>query len=307
MYYTYLEFINEIPLPSDTILILEKLDKSIIVPPEDNIIYKKYEKDDDGFVQKKNRKKQIVEEKDSWKQPKLIATVIEKKEGIDKDIGEIRAFLNKMTEKNAEIQKKNIIEKISNIIVDNEEEDLLKISNAIFEIASTQRYSSVLYAELYKELISRYEIFHIILNKFIDNFQNKINNTDYDVDDSDFDKFCEFNKLNDKQKSTCLFIVNLVKIEVITSEILLNFIDYYMKYITNLIDEENKISVVENITEYIFILIPKEKLFVYYDLWNKTIVPQIYEFSKKKRQNHKSLSSRVIFRFQEISVNISLH
>ena len=336
MYYSYHEFIqyeeilvksNLIFLPNDTLNVIENLNNSIVIPFEDiNTDYNKkndkMEKDENGFITKKKysdkSKKNVIDYtniQNSWlNKPKLVATIIEKKEGIEKDINDVRVSLNKISVKTFETHKENIITKISSCIEKFEDcnllnnEDLLKISNAIFDIASTNKFMSDLYAELYKELINKYEIFNVILNNFIDNFKNKINNTNYDVDENDFDKVSDFNKLNDKQKSTCLFIVNLVKKSVIQSEILLDFIDYYLKYITVLIDEDNKIHVVENITEYIFILIPKcdnkKNMFEKYDLWKNTIVPLIVDFSKKKRTNHKSISSRVIFKFQEIFENL---
>jgi DNA-binding CsgD family transcriptional regulator len=345
MYYSYHDFIqheeqlfksNCIFLPKETINVIENLNNIIVIPFEDTNTdyskkYDKMEKDENGFITKRkytDRTKKInidnTNTQNTWlNKPKLTPTqAFEKKEGIEKDINDVRICLNKISVKTFETHKENIITKISSCIDKIEDcdllnnEDLLKISNAIFEIASTNKFMSELYAELYKILINKYEIFNVILNKFIDNFKNKINNTNYDIDESDFDKVSDFNKLNDKQKSTCLFIVSLVKKCVIKSEILLDFIDYYLKYITVLIDEENKISVVENITEYIFILIPKgddkklfklssgKSIFEENNQWNNVIVPTIVEFSKKKRTNHKSISSRVIFKFQEIVENL---
>jgi hypothetical protein len=329
MYYTYQEFIqyeekiintNVDYLSTETITIIDKLNDTIVVP-FDEIDYspktvktEKTEKDEDGFITKNKTKKMVPNTNihNSWlNKPKIVATqFIVNREGIEKDISDIRILLNKISLKTYEIHKENIINKISSCIEKIEDcdllnnEDLLKISNSLFDIASTNKFMSELYVELYKELINKYEIFNKILDNFIGNFKNKINNTKYEIDETDFDKMSDFNKMNDKQKSTCLFIVNLVKKKVISCDILLEFIDYYLKYITVLIDEENKIDVVENITEYIFILIPKYNIFEKNDKWKNTIVPFIVEFSKKKRINHKSISSRVIFKFEEIVKNI---
>ena len=72
------------------------------------------------------------------------ATKIEEKVGIDFQIDIIRTFLNKMSDKNYIDMRNRIIENIDKLIEENiTSEDMLRISSAIFDIASTNRFYSI--------------------------------------------------------------------------------------------------------------------------------------------------------------------
>ena len=87
-------------------------------------------------------------------------TQLEKKEeGVDKDIDELRGILNKLTSKNYDTMKANIIQTLTKMFEKNcNEEDLEKIGESIFEIGSVNKFWSALYAKLYKDLIKHFEI-----------------------------------------------------------------------------------------------------------------------------------------------------
>ena len=77
-------------------------------------------------------------------------TKIDKKEGTDKIMNDIRICLNKMSNKNYDTQKTSIFELLSSMDSESEKE---KVAITIFDIASTNKFYSEMYAKIYKELI----------------------------------------------------------------------------------------------------------------------------------------------------------
>jgi hypothetical protein len=67
--------------------------------------------------------------------------------------------LNKLSDKNYIDMRNRIIENIDKLIEENiTSEDMLRISSAIFDIASTNRFYSKIYADLYSDLSTKYDV-----------------------------------------------------------------------------------------------------------------------------------------------------
>jgi len=237
-------------------------------------------------------------------------TKIEIKEGINKKIGEIRIILNKISIKNYELQTEKIVEIITDFytVNDNNEceyfkEHLSKITKYIFDIASSNKFFSELYAELYKTLINKFVVFKDCLNDFLDSFTKTIDNIHYEDPNKDYDKFCEYTKQNDTRRATCLFIVNLTKKMCIVPSVLLHIIQHFLNYSIMYIYEPNRVNEVDEITENIFILVSQShKLLCEYnkDEWNTQIMTIIYKISQMKLKEHPSISNRTIFKYMDI-------
>ena len=190
------------------------------------------------------------------------ATVIDKKEGIEKSINDIRVCLNKISAKNYKSQLETIIENINNILLDNENkiEDMKTIVKAIFDIASNNKFFSELYADLYKELGDKFPEFNLIIEEFLVQYKENVKEIVYVDPNTDYDKFCNYNKSNDKRKALSAFLVNLMKKQIITRELLLDIILYLQGLVSKYIDEPNRLNEVEEITENLFIIIPNIKI-----------------------------------------------
>ena len=276
---------------------------------------------------------------EAWSQLRSFKpTVVEKKtEGVEKTMNTIRSCLNKISTKNYESKKNEIIEYITQLcngvnlstseLDENENEtknqvEIEKIANNIFEIASTNKFFSELYAELYKSLIEKFEIFREILNRFIVNFTDTMHTIKYIDPNEDYDMFCTYNKLNDIRKATVVFIVNLVKQGVLESEVLLNISSKTFSILMEYINEPNRINEVEEITENIFLLITQSNSFLNLNKlkpsscencdatcefqqcniqsgWN-AILENIKSLSQMKVKDKPSISSRAIFKYMDI-------
>jgi hypothetical protein len=256
-------------------------------------------------------KKNKVPEENWEKMKPFKSTVIEKKEGIEKSINDVRICLNKISSKNYETQRDCIFELINKIIDeselqdnDNDMVDLNKIATSIFEIASTNKFYSELYATLYKELISKFPFLHEKINEFLQNYQDSIMMIVYVDANKDYDKFCENNKLNDRRKAMTVFLVNLMKHKIIQKKILLDLLKTQMDLVLTYIDEENKVNEMEEITENISLFITLSNLDMAELTEWKDIIQVIENISRLKVKEHKSISSRAVFKYMDILDNI---
>jgi hypothetical protein len=255
-----------------------------------------------------NRRYKMLNQKkttdDNWENLRVPfkSTVLEKKEGIDKSINDIRIRLNKISTKTYDILKDEIIEQI-NIIKENEEstnEDLTLVVKSIFDIASNNKFYSSLYADLYKELSVKFTEFTDIINDFIYKYKESLKDINYIDPNIDYDKFCDYNKKNDTRKALSMFIVNLMKKELIEKKMVIEIIFHLQELALKYIDEPNKTNEIEEITENLFIIITSAKEdCVFEENWDK-LMDNIKEFSLMKVKEKVSMSSRALFKFRDI-------
>ena len=232
-------------------------------------------------------KKEIDE---SWLQPKFKTTVIEKKDGV---MNSIRSCLNKLSEKNYDTNKIELLELINNL----DSEQLTIVANNIFDIASTNKFYSKIYAKLYKELLNKFTIFNEILQNFISVFTETMKNIQYVEQNKNYDEFCEYNKKNDKRKATSVFIVNLVSNEVLSVSTLSEIVMKVQSVMTEYMNVSDKTNEVEEITENLFLLI--HSILKNTNEW-PTILENITHISKCKAKDYPSLTSRCIFKHLDI-------
>jgi uncharacterized membrane-anchored protein YjiN (DUF445 family) len=248
---------------------------------------------------------------ESWTQLRSFkSTVMEKKtEGVEKTMNDIRSCLNKISAKNYDSKKNEIIEYINTFYSDptmEKSEEIEKIANNIFEIASTNKFFSELYAELYKSLVEHFEIFQDILNRFIINFTDTMHNIQYVDPNEDYDKFCAYNKLNDMRKATVVFIVNLAKKGVLEPETLISISSKTFSILMENINQPNNINEVEEITENIFLLVTQSISILKVQSGWSDILEHIKTLSQLKVKDRPSMSSRAIFKYMDIMDKIQV-
>ena len=230
-------------------------------------------------------------------------TKIEKKEGTEKYINDIRICLNKMSNKNYDTQQPVIIQKISEM---EDEEQILKVATAIFDIASTNKFYSEMYAKIYKELMDLYPVFQTILNDFLLQFLTSVSELKFVDPNIDYDGFCNYNKQNDKKKATAVFIIHMTKQNVILPEKVLDIIHNLIMKIEECMITENQLNELEEMTELVnlfvlegYVLLSSIFSLSENQLWQQVIL-KIREFSQLKVKDKKSLSSRVIFKYMDL-------
>ena len=266
-----------------------------------------YSKNGPDFLHKKRRNNKSMEivNEDDWETIRTFQTIkIEQKVGLDAQIDLLRSHLNKMSDKNYLDIKNKIIDVIENImkeLVDTFE--MSKLGTIIFEIASTNRFYSKMYADLYTDLINNFQIMEDVFQENFNNYMNLFDNIEYVEPNVDYTKFCKINKDNEKRKSLASFFVNLMNNNIISKNKIVNITRNLLNKIYNFINQDNKKNEVDELTENIAILYKKE-LFngsIDYEMINNMTVPAIIEnLAHSKSKNYLSLSNKSIFKFMDL-------
>ena len=244
--------------------------------------------------EKRVRKNKESAMEKTWHQssPQFKATVLEKKEGTT--MGDIRAHLNKMSAKNYDSSKDSIFDLIRS--KNGDEDALIQIANNIFDIASTNKFYSEMYANLYKALISEFGIFEEILQNFLEKYTETMRDIKYVDPNSNYDDFCAYNKKNDMRKATTVFIVNLTKNGSVDKTILLNIFEKIMAIFYELVEKEGHVNEVDEITENIALFVSNAKAV----LNGSEQYANAAKVAKWKSKEKASLSSRAVFKFMDM-------
>lgn len=258
---------------------------------------------------KKNKNIEILNDED-WEAIRTFqATKIEQKVGIDAQIDIIRLHINKMSDKNYIDMRNKIVEVIEKIINENSEnnDEINRVSSIIFDIASTNRFYSKNYADLYSDLINNYEPMKKVFEDNFNQFINLFNNIEYVEPNENYDKFCKINKDNEKRKALSSFFINLMKNNIISRDKIIKIIENLLNQLINYINENDKKNEVDEITENISILYCN-------DLFNKdnkeeefninigglNISDTINKLAHSKTKDYKSLTNKSIFKYMDM-------
>jgi len=283
-------------LPKKTIDIINKLSSQVGAPTyKKTPIFKKK-------LNRKNNNKQIKDEQ--WKNIRNFETTkVEKNDvGINRDINIFRVLLNKLTNDNYKDIENTIMEKIETLVDNITNEELKKINDSIFEIASSNSFYSQLYSNIYKSIMNNHLIFRdYFSNNICDIF--KYIETFEDIDIHNYDDLCKFNSNNEKKKSLCKFLLNLSGhyIEIPLRDIIIDFVLKLINIFNKNIHLQNK--------EYICDIIPDliENLLCesYLDDEDNNekinnIIKELNKISVLKPKNFKSLTNKSIFKIMDI-------
>lgn len=251
---------------------------------------------DEGFKKKRRGGATEIVNDEDWENLRTYQpTKIEQKEGI---IDQIRFALNKISDKNYLDHSTKILTLLDTVT---SSEEMMQIGISIFDIASNNRFYSKLYADLYTELIHKYEVMNTIfetnLNKFLELFQQ----IEYVDSSKDYNRFCEITKNNEKRKALSAFIVNLTQNKIISKEKLFELTFKLLNELLTLMEQVDKKNEVDEIGENIGILYNK-KLFNKCELQieGQSILEIITKLSKSKVKTYPSLTNKSIFKFMDI-------
>ena len=185
--------------------------------------------------------------------------------------------------------------------------DFEKLGNCIFKIASSNSFYSHLYAKIYSELMSKYEIFETIIEKsFIEYLKIFDEITSQPSADENYEEFCRINIQNDKRRSLSKFITSLLKCDVIQSIFVIEIIENLIINFKTYIEIEEMTTSCDEISENLKILIGNSMDILTNlndndenDKWLQ-ITEEIKSISKMKTTNYKSFSKKTLFKFYDI-------
>jgi len=239
------------------------------------------------------------------------ATIIAKKQGIDASIDQIRKHLNKMTTKTYDTLKEQIINEIKSITADNNVdspellEELNKIGESLFTIASGNSFYSKLYADLYKDLMEVFDtnghtFMEVIFKNNFQKFRSLFDKIDYCSPDKDYDGFCNNTKTNEKRRALSLFYVNLMKLGALEEEQIIAIIKDLQKYMMDTIKKSDSKDIVDELVEVIFILITNGNSTLCKNEEWENIMDLVKQISVMKNTDYPSITNKTIFKHMDI-------
>ena len=260
-----------------------------------------------GFKKGKRGKATEFINDDAWDAVRTFqATKIEEKVGIDFQIDNIRVYLNKMSDKNYIDMRNRIIENIDKLIEENiTSEDMLRISSAIFDIASTNRFYSKIYADLYSDLSTKYNMMKEIFERNFEKFTDLFNNIEYVDPKVNYDRFCEINKTNEKRKAFASFYLNLMLNGIIPKSQIMEITRNLLSQVYSFISIDDKKNEVDELTETIGILYKKDLYDddegdEYEQIEGYTINEIVERIANSKVKDYKSLTNKSLFKFMDL-------
>lgn len=225
-------------------------------------------------------------------------------DGIEKKIDDIRNLLNKITSKNFDSIKTNIIDMLNNIInSDVDKNELLKVGESIFEIGCMNKFWSKLYADLYKELMESFPVMRDICMQNFNSFSTLFDNIRY-VSEENYDEFCLVNKENNKRRAISSFFVHLMKEGVIEASKIANIIVNLSEKFIEYIKTDGMKNQVDEISENLFILI-KEGIDTIesnnsLEEIHEKITTFVSDVTSFKTKDYKSFTSKTLFKFMDL-------
>lgn len=229
------------------------------------------------------------------------ASVLVQKQGIDAEINKIRVCLNKLSEPTYA----DIVVQIKDLInaMNVEEEDLYKVGNAIFEIASNNKFFSKLYANLYTELMSTFPLLRDIFTQNYNSYLTLFKNIQYVNPDVDYNQFCLNNVANEQRKAMSAFFVNLTVSGVIPVDNIASILKELFESVIELMVQPNKSNEVCEIVENIAILyatkeLPETRIMCMGE--EKTLAQVVTQLAQTKMKTYPSLTSKAIFKFMDL-------
>ena len=285
---------------------IKRLGFSYMLPNEviDNI--RSFESSITPIDNKKKEKSKPKHSMEDWEAIRSFKPTkkVEVKEGIDTYIYNLRNALNKISEKNLEKQKETIFKNMDDIMC-NEELNNKKdeVVNMVYDLVSVNKVYSRMYAELYKDLVEKYDIFKYKLNKIVNEYKSSLLNVEFVSAEENYDEYCKYNKANDKVKSRTLFISNLLKIGMVSSNDYFDIMQYLIMLLLKNADIENKENEVDELTENMFIIVDYlDKNYKNIKLCEEYLLikSKMEEILGKENTSYKSMTKRCKFRLMDI-------
>lgn len=279
---------------------------------------KSTEDSNSGTLFKNNKKRRgnkgMEINSEDWESIRTFQTTkIEQKTGIDGEIDQIRLLLNKLTDRTFLDMREKIIEKIDSIIQVEEnklEEDYLKMGTMIYDISSTNKFYSKIFADLFAELMTKYDWLRNIFDNGYNNIMEQYKNIKYIDPDVDYDKFCDMNKVNEKRKAVTTFFVNLSLNGYIPVTGIVKILKNLLELVMNLVELNDKKNEIDELTENIAILFNKDIMELLiksqdyveadYLINDISIIETITKLAKSKSKDYASLSNKAIFKYMDL-------
>jgi hypothetical protein len=245
----------------------------------------------------------------TWKKrDNFKVTVMAKKEGCETLIGDLKTYLNKITSANYDAQLKLIndnIEELSHFYDNEEGEDkhtlgIAQAIDVIVNVACNNKYHSMLYANLYSNLVTSYPGFIDEKTRIYTKLLSSFDDIEIVDPNEDYDKFCMVNKKNDERRSHMLYVINLFKTGNYTNDQICCIVKKLHEMISLQLNDSTRVEYTNELTEImnVFVLNMITEIKENED-W-RFVKDMILEYSKYKTKDYPGLSSRTIFKYMDM-------
>lgn len=262
--------------------------------------------------QKKNNKFSESTDED-WEQLRSFqSTKIEQSSGLDGDIDNLRSIMNKLTDKTFQDMRGKIFDILDTIIssASFNEEIATLISTFIYDISSTNKFFSKIYADLYAELVKKYDCLHAVFRTNFSKFADQYETIQYIDPDVNYDGFCENNKINEHRRAKTQFMMNLTANGFISKLSVARILRQLLDTIMSTISRSDKKNEVDEMIENMAILFNEDLICAAQDdsdcdedeleISGRTIVDTITLLANSKVKDYKSLSNKAIFKCMDL-------
>lgn len=254
-----------------------------------------------NFASKGKKRKGNKEATDEeWETIRTFQTTkIEQKTGVDADIDQIRLFLNKLTDKTFLDMREKIIEKINSISVNNPE-SLPNVGTIIYDLCSTNKFYSKIFADLFAELATMHSWLQTVFDNKYSDLKTIYNNIKYVDAEADYDGFCEMNKENERRKSITTFYLNLALNNFVNSNEVICLLNDILTTILSYIVQNDKKAEVDELTENVAILFNQSLLNKDTNDLSEEVQETVYKLANMKAKDYPSLSNKAIFKYMDL-------
>lgn len=207
----------------------------------------------------------------------------------------IKLLLNKVSPKNYF----ECIDKLTEMITPfKEEQEFQKVAELVFETASTNRFYTSLYADIYSHLMTINPTISTEFYKFYETFYGtflaRFDAIVYVDPNTDYDQYCIMNTANEKRKAISTFIGCLMKNGTVPGEHVASILATLLDKTEIYIKETDKVNEVDEIVENINCVYSPPH---HFDMFH----PKLQQLSIIKYKQFPSLSSKTLFKLQDIA------
>jgi hypothetical protein len=306
----------EMELPEDVIALVSRIADQVGAPSYVKTpIFPKRDKEkghqgqsDDAPACAQRKPRSTVSEitEDDWETIRRFqATELKKREGIDAHLDSIRSDLNKITDNTFDEVFVALCARIDELKDEPDASHLQTVGAAIFNTASSNHFFSAVYARLFHQLLQKYdEVFKVVFQTNFDQFMALFKTIEHADSKKDYTRFCEVNKTNDKRRAMSLFIINLMKVGVVTTSQVMDIVQQLQSLIKEHLRQSNHTNEVEELTENLFIILKDAhpQLSKSHDEeWQAVVLEVEYNSQlKPKSAKHPSITNKTIFKHMDI-------
>jgi hypothetical protein len=206
--------------------------------------------------------------------------------------------------------REKIVDKINQICAESTtSEDVPKVGNILYELCSTNKFYSKIFADLFAVLANKYEwLMNVFTEKYKD-VMHQYTNIKYVDSDKDYDGFCDMNKANEKRRALTTFLLNLTINGFIQKSELVTILRNLLTMINAMVSQSDRKNEVDELTENFAIIFNKELIDEVIDdaddeedyyVGGQSMADKVNSLAKSKAKDYPSLSNKAIFKYMDL-------